>query len=454
MRRRIPLNPCDYMIFAHHRRALRRRYGGNVPFMMLDLDRHIEPQRVRSALVGAMLAHPAVIASLRASPFRLRPYWLLPRDPAEAVQRAADRAFSHFDLRAEPDWQSRLDALLAERYLPRWNTREGPQVRLEHYAIPDGRTRLCLRWPHFFMDAQGTQWFLAALGGEGPAYALPEHLLPDDARIDPLAETSFGRRIALVRTNRSARPAAPNDARQWPAQLTPLEDYRLIHRPWDNERFHAFQSAAKAVTTQGPALYARRLAACVIVALHRLQKEHGLRSPTFLTTFPLRVLSTERHEAWDAKRPMIGNYLATPIIRIPAELAHDSRAVGRELDRQLDDFRARQGALAQWTLLRWAACFHPWAYDLLFRLPLGLGDFSTGFSYYDATAQPLPAIAGANVTNLWTGGPTPIPPGLNPVFSRFGQRLNLALTYSRPAVSDQFAQRFVDLIEDQMFHPA
>ena len=43
------------------------------------------------------------------------------------------------------------------------------------------------------------------------------------------------------------------------------------------------------------------------------------------------------------------------------------------------------------------------------------------------------------------------PPGLNPVFNKHQGKLNLGLTWLRPCVPDQVAERFTSLIESEIF---
>ncbi|MBK8269185.1 MAG: hypothetical protein IPK83_13110 [Planctomycetes bacterium] len=105
--------------------------------------------------------------------------------------------------------------------------------------------------------------------------------------------------------------------------------------------------------------------------------------------------------------------------------------------------------------MMWAASLiHAWAYELIFALPFGGGRFVTGNSFYGEINPPVRRIGHATITNLWGGGPNTNPPALNPVFSRFGDRLNFTLTYTRPTISDATAVEYVRLIEAEMFAPS
>jgi len=461
MTRRIALNPCDCLIYGHHKYIRRRRAGGNIPYMNVELDGPLDPTDMKAALTGVFLRHPAVMAPLCSSPARIRPFWRLPPAGSKHAERAADQAYVLDDLTEIADWQEQLDQRWHARCGPDWDLRRGPQVRLEHYALPGGRTRLCLRWPHCLMDAFGAQWFLTEIGRAAADLAkvmplgtpvLPDALLPDDQDVNVLAGRGFTERCRLMRRSWAVGSwASPNNART-PSNLNagPLQSYRVIHRHWDAAVLRSIQLTAHAVTPPGPARYARHLAACVIHALHRLHIEEGIPAPAYHTTFPLTVADGAEDASILRRRPLIGNYLVSPGVTILADQADDLRKIGQALMCQIEDFRRSHGGLMQWAALWWASLMHTWTYGLIFRWPRLAPNFNTGFSCYGEITDPLRTLLGARVTNLWGGGPTTVPPGWNPVFSRFGDGLNLSLTYSRPALNDRLSQRYVELIEQTM----
>ncbi|MFQ5425217.1 MAG: hypothetical protein ACE5F9_14725 [Phycisphaerae bacterium] len=462
MKRRIALNPCDCLIYGHHRFIRRQRAGGNIPYMNVELDGPLDPTDAKAALAGALSRHPAVMAPLCSSPTRLRPFWRLPPAASSHAERAADRAYVFDDLTDSADWPGQLDQRWHARCGPDWDLRRGPQVRLEHYALPTGKTRLCLRWPHCLMDAAGAQWFLAEIGRaaadvakgtplETPA--LPDALTEDDQEVNVLAGRGLVERLRLMRHGWTAGSWASPDSTRTLANLNagPLQSYRVIHRQWDAAVMRSIHAKANAVTPPGPARYARHLAACVIHALHRLHVEQGIPTPAYRTTFPLTVADDAEDPSILRHRPLIGNYLVSPGIALLDSQADDLGTIGQALLRQLEDFRKSHGGLMQWAALWWASLMHTWTYGLIFRWPRLAPSFNTGFSYYGEIAEPFRTLFGARVTNLWGGGPTTVPPGWNPVFSRFDKGLNLSLTYSRPAIRDPLAHRYVELIERAMF---
>lgn len=148
---------------------------------------------------------------------------------------------------------------------------------------------------------------------------------------------------------------------------------------------------------------------------------------------------------------MNGNFLVSPMLCIPRRIVDDRCAIGELIANQLTDYHTRRGDLLQWTMMWAASLIHAWVYELVFALPFGGGLFASGNSFYGEINPPIRRIGNVTITNLWGGGPNTTPPGLNPVFSRFGDRLNLTLTYTRPAISDATASEYVKLIECEMF---
>lgn len=477
--RRIPLNPCDYLYYAHHRMLRRTAGSGSLAYMVLETSGHVEPDRVRDSLAAAMTAHPVTVSPLRISLLTGRPYWQVPHSPGAAVREAVDQAFVCDDLRPADgrapveveaaSWQERLEQLCLQRYAPLWDLQSGAHLRFEQYLLPDGRTRFRLLWPHFLMDAEGAQWFLREIDRHcsmtvhpsmlpscnlhTAAQALqpgtPSAALADGLPIDLLAGHSLAGRLRLFRRGFALQPEHKELA------ISPLASdascavtsLGLIHRHWSGPDLDVVHASAKRVTPSGPALYARYLAACVIRALHRLHVELGRESGGYLITFPMRPAAAPDLDT----RTVNGNYLVSPLLWTRREQALDRAALAAAIHQQLDDYRRKQGDLSQWAQV-WAASFlRASFYDLIFRLPLGFERLSSGFSYYGEIRPPLRTFCGAPIINFYGGGPLGTPPGWNPVFSRWHDRLNLSLTWNRPHITEEAAARYAALIEEEMF---
>jgi hypothetical protein len=437
--------------------------GANLACMTLETAGYVEPQTVREALAKALAAHPVLTAGVKVSPFSGRPYWKVGAAPDALAASSAERAFTYQDLRNDPGWQERLAELCRQRYFSRWDIEVGPQVGLEQYALPEDRTCFVMRWPHFLMDAEGAQWFLSEIArhyraAPPPVDGEPEKLRPsptettdlppDDHQTDVLDGRSLFERLRLLRTGLRF----PKEHRGLlirsivPPSGAPLESVGLLHRHWPAEQTKAIQERARASTPSGPALYARYLAACVVRALDRVYQESSIDSDAFLITFPMRAIPGDRLE----RRPVPGNYLVSPLLCARRELIHEGQSLDLDFLRQLDEYRRQDGHLAQWAMI-WAASFMRTSfYEWVFRLPFGFESLSSGFSYYGEIRPPLTVFCGLKMLNFYGGFPLGTPPGWNPAFSRFQDRLNLSLTWNRPDIPDPLAERYAELIEAEV----
>ena len=456
MSRRVRLNPCDRLVYGHHLLLTRASAEGNTAYMVIDVDGHIDPAAFREALTRTLAQHPAAIGSLRISFPAGRPYWRLPPDTAAAARDAAQLSHSFVDWTNALDWQTRIDRLHPAGDEILWNHRTGPQVRFEQYALPNNRTRFYFRWPHFFMDAEAALWFLSQLGLRGSDPSVreePNEFVSDDSRtVDVLREFSWPRRIALALRGLTRSPAQVDlkFATLPCSPAVPKARHEVLHRHFTTEETGQVQAGAKRWSPAGPARYARFLAAGVLRAVYQLLAENGVAAEACCITMPLRVGISDPDSRILEKRPVPGNYLVTPLLAGRAVRLADRRAIGDDILSQFQDFISHRRNFSQWALMQAAAYVHAWTYSLIFKLPLRMPVLASGFSYYGEVREPLRTLCGARVVNVWGGGPITTPPGLNPVFSRFEDRLNLALTYDSSAVNEQMARRFLQLIEEEI----
>ncbi len=457
MSRRVRLNPCDFLFWGQHKMNARRGEGGNVAFMLMDLEGTIEPSWMKAAFGATLREYPVTLGRFGSTLILGRPYWEVPADIGAAAKAAADSAYRHEDLRSSADWSKALADRSAIGNTRDWPIKRGPLVRLEHYTLPENRTRLIIRWPHMLMDAEGAQWFLSELHrcgtGEKSSAARPAAISHDDRAIDPLRDYGLLQRCGLFKRGSGYQRTNA----QWKLANLPLPkaageiEHRNIHRNWSADETLRMQAAAKASAPKGPLLYARHLAASVVRAMHRIYLRENAYTEAYLITLPMRVGASSPADQLFKSRPLTGNYLISPMICIPSVAADDKRAIGEAILSQLSDYHAQRGDLLQWTMMWAASLIHAWVYEAIFLLPLGGGKFSTGFSFYGEIDPPVRQMGNAKVVNLWGGGPNTNPPALNPVFSRFGDRLNFTLTYTWPVVSDELAAAYMACIDEEIF---
>ncbi len=460
--RTIRLNPCDYLYYVHHQLMESRSHGGNVSFLALDADGHADPQRVRSALKAAMAAHPVTLSRLFVSRLDGRPHWRLPEKIEESAAAAVNKEYVYEDLQSAEDWKARLDRFCHTRNVLHWDVHAADaQMRLEHYNLPDERTRFVFRFAHTLMDAEGSQWFAAEMqrldearreGAMSPM-PMPEALAADNRHADIARGMSILSRYQLVRqavrgdsatkklkTSPLLKPETEPDARQG-----------FVIKTWGPPELRQMRANARRWAPEGPVHHARYLAMCVLRALDRVYADQGAESDAFALPFPAGVTGLAAEEGITLPRPVPGNYLVSPTLVVRRELVNDRRALGREILRQIGDYTRNRVHVGQWVLLGLLAKMRFSWYKAFLRLPLGIEDLSSGFSYFGTIPHRLRDFCGTRLTNLWGCAPMGIPPGWNPIFSKFDRKLNLSFSWTRPYVPDALARRFADLIEQEIF---
>ena len=450
MPRRVFLNPCDYLLYSDHSIRMRRGQGPNVAYMCMDIDGPLDQERMRRSIARATAMSPVTLARLRFSILNGPPFWRLPRDPDVAARETLDKTYRFVDVSASGLTFDEPTATTGEGPS---DFRSGPQICMTHYALDRDRSRLCIRWPHWLMDAAGTLAFLdlwvkcyTECGDDAPV-ASPNAV--DVRQWKPLAGRRLRERWRAIRLrpNSGDRASLRIGAPRGNASGR-VREHRVLHRCWHEAAMVRIRAAAKRDMPAGPARVTRYLATCVVQALDQLFEENGWPGDAYRITLPMRMDEDASDEAASSVR--FGNYLTSPLIVIDRRIAGDRARLAEDLTQQLQAYQQARGAVAQWSWMSLAALLPFVAHRWIVSSPMFATRFSSGFSFYGESHPPLRSVDGMRISNLWGGGPTTIPPGMNPVFSRFDQSLNLALTYAWPAVSDEVAQRYVVFIEQMV----
>jgi hypothetical protein len=454
----IPLNPCDYLYFTHHELQLKRAQPGNIAFMVFDVAGEIDAEKLVRGLAGVFRLHPSLLAGLKISLTKGRPYWRSRVVDMAAAEAAARKAYRRADLRNDRDAPDAFLRLVEAHMGEAWPLSTGPKMLLDQALMPGGTSRFAILWPHLFTDAEGAQWFLTQLSRQlaenSPDQAddYPTGLTHDQPPIDVLDGYGFSHRISLFRRGFGLQKQHEGmEIKQaLDSPMKPGNTCRLIHREWGGDELLRIQQNAKQMTPPGPALYARFLSACVFRALHRIYKHERVETEAYLMPLPLSVLAMSDEGDEQRSRPLPGNYLVSPVLCATSAIVEDRSALAADLSRQLIEYRRSRAHLMQWAMVWMAAKMRSGVYRWVLKRPLGFEKLASGFSYYGEISDPLRLMGGFKVTNLWGSGPMPVPPGWNPVFSRFADKLNLGLTYCRPAVSDDLARRYASAIEEEI----
>lgn len=443
--RRVFLNPCDYLLYTDHVIRMRDRQGANIAYMCMDIDGSLNRDRMRRSIAIAMTLSPATLARLRMSIFGGWPHWKLPRNLSVAAELAVEKAYRFVEVAGVADGEL---AMTGESPV---DFREGPQICMTHYALPNGTTRLCIRWPHWLMDAAGTLTFLSLWAQcydalDEQTAPMPQSIAPHVNQWRPLKGVALSQRWRVLRSQPKA------GALEGRHVATPCDDasdavreHRVLHRYWDADAMEHIRKASKRIMPAGPARITRYLAVSVLRALDALCNENHWGGDAYRITLPMRMRSLEPEDELPELR--FGNYLVSPLLVFDRTDVSVAARLPESLTQQLQAYLDAHGDLAQWTLMSLAALLPFPAHRWIFSSRMFKAHFSSGFSFYGEHHPPLRSVGGLPITNLWGGGPTTIPPGMNPVFSRFDKSLNLALTYSWPIVSDEIANRYVELIQ-------
>lgn len=461
-RLRIPLSPCDYLVFNHDCFMRRKDQGAYTCLMGLEIVGFVAPARVRRALAQTFLALPVMAASLRVSIVYGRPFWVVPPLTEATAHLAAAVAHRFIDLRGCADAEDRLRASINDSFAARWNHASGPQIRLDQYALPGDRTKFCLRWLHFLMDAEGAQHLFGEidrLAAEqagplaGRALAAPTAESSGRRAVDPLRLHSYAGRWKLAgRCLQRLRQGSGLQAQPLHPQIfPPAADHRCLLRSWSPGECQAVRENAKRTTPPGPGLYARHLLACTIRALDRIYVSQGAVTDVYLLTMPFRMPLGSPVGDGSAPRPIHGNYLVPLTICGRRELVGDRAALGEDILHQYTRFTDDQTDV-MWCAMMWAlGHLRLSMYQALLRLQIGFAPLSSGFSYYGEIEPPLRGFLGARLRNLWGAATVATPPGWNVAFSRFDNSLNLTLTYARPVIRDALAEQYARWLEEEMF---
>jgi hypothetical protein len=438
------LNPGDCCFAAFDRDLKERGYIGSYMMVVLEAAGPLDPAKVSVALQRAMDAHPIVSSRLRISRLRAWPYWQ--HDGATARPK-----YRHHDLSGRSDWLAAAEELSQEHLSPGLDSSRSPQVSVEHYQGPDERHRLYFFCPHALMDGEGLQLFVQEVDrlGNNASPAGPAKVLADHETADPLADYGWWRRFKLVSNVLRHTERLP------PIQEKLLEDslpdrpvcsrrLRYIHRPWSPDMVAQLQRNARKTAPAGPSLYARYVAGCVLRAVYRLYQEYGLKLPYCAVPFPIRVPRIER-------RPVPGNYLVSARLTVPADRLADSRAVAEDVRDQVFKFHARGMELSSWSFLRLTSQLRSGQYRRLAQAVVRNQTVLTGFTFAAEVDPPLHSFLGASVVNLWGGGVASIPPGWNPCFNKFRDRMNFTLSWPEAMFPEPVVKRYVELIEEEVF---
>jgi hypothetical protein len=182
----------------------------------------------------------------------------------------------------------------------------------------------------------------------------------------------------------------------------------------------------------------------VLRAIHRMHREHDCALPVYDLVFPMHLPDVPR-------RPVTGNYLTAAPLRVSAERIGDRRALAADIDRQLRAYLENRSYLADWLVHRLTAQLRMGQYRRVVRHYMRDRPIATGFAFIGETDPPVHKFLDAELTNLAGAGVVNIPPGWNPTFTRFRDRITMALAWPEGAFPAHVVHHYADLIQQEVF---
>jgi hypothetical protein len=442
--RTLLLSPCDRLFDAFDHQMARQGYAGRAILFILDAVGEVDSARVAKGFQRALEAHPTMMSAQAITLLQAWPYWRSPDVPVAPK-------FKHCDLSTVDNWPKAADEMAQRHAAEASDLTTPPLVSLWHIKGPGSLHRFTFCWPHALMDGQGAQYFISEihrLADDSPA-PYPPILMQDHERLDPLAGYGVVARLKLARqAMRTTSLRAPVQGlslyESLPDRPTNDRIQRFTRRIWTPDKVRRMRDNARNLCSPGPVLYGRYVAACVLRAVHRIHAEHGRKLPYYAMTFPMQVAGIER-------RPIPGSFLVWANLKVDADRITDKRSAIEDVDRQVREHFEQRRDLSIWALLWLAGQLRNWQYHLLMGWVTRRQPSVTGYSFFREIEPPIRQFVGAQLTDFWTFGPASLPPGWNPVFSRFGDQWNFTLSWASGAYPERVAERYADLIEEEVF---
>ncbi|HKQ49954.1 MAG TPA: hypothetical protein VJZ71_17905 [Phycisphaerae bacterium] len=433
-----PLNPVDHVLLVTHESLRHRGYCGLSVMLIVDLEGPLPQAELQRALHRLGTCYPALSAHIRYSSILHRPSWhLVGREPLEEAVE-----YEHHQLDPErDDILAPLNRVIDDPV----NVHEGRQLRLVHIEMPGERHRLALRWAHPLMDIEGGHALLGALhdilcGREpslnpDPAAAFPE---PFAAGFPAAQLRAWQGRFLYASYDRLRQPRIVQRPEAAPQHC------RVALRAYVGEQRARFEALAKERTAPGPLRYSRAILVALARAYHQMATNQGRPRSHYL--FPQSLPLARK-----GPRPGVcGNHVSIPWIVFAASDLEDRAKADAVAGRQFRDFFEKRRDQAMWYMYRAAA---RWPFGVTrwlttHRLPRAAAGF-TGYQF----DQSVTHLGSARIVNLSGAGPMNCHPGWMFGRTTFGDRMNLSVTYFEDYFDTPNVERFLDLMEQELFGP-
>ncbi|HOW69921.1 MAG TPA: hypothetical protein PKY77_04900 [Phycisphaerae bacterium] len=434
MARFAELNPQDRVFFAYDRALRRLGLPGIHIQAHLDMIGPIDVEGLKRTLLAIYRLYPAVGSRLDRHPVTGTPRWRLEVPPPDLDRVVRLHAL---DPPTEPEWIRQGEDLLHQPM----DLVTLPPVQFHVFrGLPDG-DRVVIRWPHAFMDVRGMILLaedIDRIYREKPDLA---SIRPsgDEERRDFEALIAIPTLLDQVKLLARDRPRSKGIAThdQWlPAGRVrrPIGRIRHIRRFFSAEQTRQTQQAALRVC--GFAQYGDFVRASALRAMHRAMPSPPPVGATYST---LNVLD---HRKRRQRSPVCHNLFSGLLLRVPASMVEDRKAVAALLRHQTEQIVSGDGIRRHLALVKLISRLPPALLtEAMYQnmnperesaLPVAFGtppSLQVGFSADAPTL--LPTFCGANKAHTYGLG---IPPPLS------GFAIDLNLIHGQLHVTSTFLE--------------
>jgi hypothetical protein len=333
---------------------------------------------------------------------------------------------------AEP--QAVLDAAARLYVAPSDPSLDDP-LRCHLLHRPDGRDVFLLQYNHALMDNNAALLLLREIERLRQGIDEPPPVWPDLVG------------AYLRRASRASKQRAGQRAAQWPRLFTGgvtmlgrpaagAPAVRFLARRLDEEQTHALRG--RIVQACGMPSLSMALVGSAFRAIDRLTPQRHAGSPNLIVGIGTDLgLRGERG-------PIFQNLTSLLPLRARAEELADRDELLRLLVRQLREHLENRFDLS---MLRVAARLNrrPDNFRYVIEMGLRLG-FSLWYAYFGSADAAGQSLAGAEIEDVFSVGPSWPPVGLTLLANQFRGRLGLQVTYVPASVPETLAQQFLDWV--------
>ncbi len=428
-------NAVDNVLLASHEALRRRGYCGLPVMLLADVSGTLPPTEMADAVRELGLRYPALSAHIRCTSILRRAQWHIP--PDAALEKAVEYDHHSFaDARLEP-WEP-FRRTLNDAIDPC----RGPQLRLVHVDLGEGRHRLGLRWAHPLMDLEGGHLLLGELDAilrDGPPTLGQDpcemHQRPFKWSFPKSPLRLWQGRIDYLKQERAYQPRI--------ARRPACQDKRcnFLVLQFNAAQRKAFESTSKQRCTPGPMLYARAVMVGVARTYVLMASEDGRQRDRYLFSLAVPVPRGE-------KRPGVhGNYVTKPWIDLRASDVEDWSTADAAVARQFGAYVAKSHDEAMYEMcratLRWPLA---WTRRLItHRHPRG-AVCTTGYRF---GADQL-ALGQARITNVYAAGPVYCHPGWIVGLTMYCDLMTISVSFFEDYVDVATASTFLDRLEGEI----